>query len=135
MMQVSRFKITLRQLTLLILTAFLVWLFTQIPYDILREERFRAMGENRITVWIVDKKMDTTDGLTRKLLFYRYKDADGITRQSVVSADESTWNATRIGTPLAGFAAKVAPGLSRIIGQEEEPFRLWLRNALGEAAQ
>lgn len=113
----------------------MLWLFTQLPYGLIREERIRAYGEVKTTVWVLEQLPKQTSETNPYRLRFRYHGPDGILRESAVAVHRDIWESAFPGSGIQGFVSCANPSLCRLSGQEEEPFRLWLRNALGGAAK
>ncbi|QGY38749.1 hypothetical protein GM415_00865 [Pseudodesulfovibrio cashew] len=102
-----------------------------IPYDILREERFRIYGETSTTGVVLET---STEGNAapehRFLLRYKYVDQDGIAREATAPLPREAWSRYRPGQPIEVIYIRSRPGYSRIQDEIEPPFQKWLRKAL-----
>lgn len=120
-----------RTLGVLFIAAFL-WGLALIPYDIFREERFRLYGEVK-TVGLVTAVRTLgagEDSLSRYGVEYAYVDRDGFARRAVAPMPRERWADLRPGSRVVVYFAKSQPGLSRIRGQVEPVFQVWLRDML-----
>ena len=110
-----------------------VWLLTQIPYAIIRQERFRMFGETR-TMGLVLAKKELPEGFrgarTRWLVGYQYLDKDGFLRQGTAFVPEPEWRALSQGDRVPVWFPDTKPALSRMEGEVEPAFQLWLRHML-----
>lgn len=115
-----------RSLAILLAATFL-WMLTQIPYDIIRQERIRAFGETAAPAQVVGKDLLRENGEARHLVSYRYHGPEGQQRRRTALFPAKAWNAMRIGQAITIYYATGEPNLSRASGEQEESFRVWLR--------
>ncbi|CCH48635.1 DUF3592 domain-containing protein [Pseudodesulfovibrio piezophilus] len=102
-----------------------------IPYNILREERFRLFGESMTTGVVTEIRSEqATSGERLNFIEYKYVDNDGLARWGSARLPEATWKRFRPGSLLQVLYAKSRPDLARIQGEMEPPFQIWLRNLL-----
>lgn len=106
--------------------ALIVYLLSLIPYDILREERFRLYGEAKTTGVV----LETSGGGDSYQLAYKFVDQDGFARTVVAPVPKDIWQRYHPGNRIYVFYPRSQPGLSRIEGEIEPPFQVWLRNVL-----
>lgn len=111
--------------------ALIIYGLSLIPYEILREERFRLFGEAN-AVGVVTKVMtrETAEDDKRFVVTYSYVDQDGLPRQATAPVPEKLWKTYHKGSRVHVTYALSHPGLSRIKGEIEPPFQLWLRDVL-----
>lgn len=121
----------IRFLTGIVAVTLIVFVLSQIPYDILREERFRLYGETRTTGIVTARRTDGTEAIGSKfVLIYKYIDQDGYTRQYQSPMPRKEWERYRPGSRIEVYFAQSKPGLARVAGEIEPPFQLWLRRML-----
>ncbi len=120
----------MRRSLAVVLTATFLWLLTQIPYDIIRQERIRAFGEEPTQALVVSKSASL--GLEGELhqIIYRYVGPEGLNRQREAIFDAHFWQSVRPGNSITIYYALGEPNLSRAHLEIEDPFRVWLRNAV-----
>lgn len=106
---------------------FILW---QIPYDILREERYRLYGETRTTGLVLEVGADSSGDGYPFMLRYKYVDADGLARESTAPLPREEWEMYRPGNRIEVFFINARPNIVRVQGEIEPPFQLWLRNFL-----
>ncbi|WP_419785149.1 hypothetical protein [Pseudodesulfovibrio sp.] len=115
-----------------VVVAFILYLFSQVPYGVLREERARVFGEVH-TIGVVESvRSEAVPG--GKMLFfvgYKYADHDGLLRRAESRVGVTLWRRFSPGDRLHVFYARSKPGLARIPGQVFSPFQAWLRRVLG----
>jgi len=110
----------------------LVWGFSSIPYDILREERARLYGEELTTGQVVE--VDTVpegaaDG-ARIVITYRYVDPDGFARSAEARMPGHLWQRHRPGDVIKVIFVRTRPDVVRIPDEIEPAFQLWLRDVM-----
>jgi len=108
------------------LIIFILWL---LPYDILREERYRIYGETRTSGMVLEMGADPTTDYPF-MIRYKYIDADGIAREAMAPLDRERWEEYRPGNSIDVFYIRSRPNIVRITGELEPPFQLWLRDIL-----
>lgn len=103
----------------------------QIPYDILREERFRVYGETRTAGVVTETHTVVAEnGKRRYLIEYKYVDQDGFARTATAPLPDDLWKQYRPGSRIDVLYIRSKPGMSRIIGEIEPVFQVWLRRML-----
>lgn len=122
----------LRILTGVAFTAGFIWLLYQIPYDIFREERARAMGERQVSALVFEKKLvEDVDG-DLHIISYRYYDSDGVERIGVANMPRDLWKRLQKGSRVPVFYARSLPTLSRVKYMIEPEFQRTLRGWLAD---
>ncbi|SOB59798.1 conserved protein of unknown function [Pseudodesulfovibrio profundus] len=111
--------------------ALIILIFSQLPYEILREERFRLYGETRTTGIVTQVRTDTGATDNEKFLIdYKYLDQDGIVRYATAPLPKDIWVRFKPGNRLDVLYVRSHPDLSRVGGEIEPQFQLWLRKIL-----
>ena len=110
--------------------AAIVFALWSIPYDVLREERLRLYGETHTTGVVTQVRTDESHENRRYLIDYKYVDQDGFARQATAPLPKDLWERFRPGHRTPVFYANPKPGLSRVPGEIEPAFQLWLRGLL-----
>lgn len=111
--------------------ALIIFAFSQIPYDILREERFRLFGEVRTTGMVTETLTDNVpQEPPRFIVRYKYVDQDGQARHATALLPQPLWARYHPGSRIAVLYARPQPDLSRVPHEIEPAFQLWLRNLL-----
>lgn len=121
----------LRILIGLVAIALIVLTLYHVPYDILREERFRLYGEaatNGMVISIRTVAVKAHD--ERFAIDYKYIDQDGFRREASAAVPYTVWRGVCPGDRIEVFYALSRPGLSRVRGEIEPAFQVWLRDAL-----
>lgn len=110
----------------------IVWALYSIPYDILRQERARAFGENRTTglVLTVEKNDANQNSDNRYFITYKYIDPDAYAHVAAAPLPYDIWKKFAPGDRVIVFYAKNKPTLARISGQIHPPFQNWLIHIL-----
>jgi len=109
----------------------IIYTLSQVPYDILREERFRLFGEEYTTGIVTDLRTQTNgDRDSQFIINYKYIDQDGFARQAEASLPREIWSKYHPSSRIRVMYARTKPGLSRIKGEIEPKFQIWLRNLL-----
>lgn len=115
------------------LCALCIWLLYKVPYQMLREERMRAMGETK-TSGLVLKKYATETSTKYEtpwyLVEYRYRDNSGFTRDDKAVIDKTMWDGLNAGDTIVVWFASGNPGLVRVEGQVESDLQVRLREWL-----
>ena len=112
-------------------TALIIFAISQIPYDILREERFRIFGETRTTGIVLEVRTDTLEDAEKRFaILYKYVDNDGFAHQAIAPLQREIWERYRPGSRIEVVYAQSRPGLVRVHGEIEPKFQIWLRNLL-----
>lgn len=120
-----------RFVTGIIAVAFIGWILYCVPYDILREERFRLLGEKRTTgVVLAVHTGDATSSKARFMVDYKFVDPDGYARTAVAPLPEDIWKMYRPGNRVEVFYPSSKPEMSRIPHEIEPAFQVWLRSML-----
>jgi len=103
-----------------------------VPYGVLREERVRMFGERRTSGLVLETFTDTgaDDPSDRYGIEYKYVDPDGYAHTSFAKLPLDAWRHYRPGSPIPVFYAASRPELSRVAGEIEPEFQLWLREKL-----
>lgn len=121
----------LRILIGLVAVAAIVYVLSALPYEVLRQERHRLFGEE-VTIGRVTALR--TDAAPQKglqyFIDYKYVDQDGLARTGTAQVGRGLWIQFQTGARLNVLFARSRPGLSRIPGQVETPFQMWLRRML-----
>jgi len=111
--------------------ALIIFAFWNMPYDILREERFRLYGETRTTGLVTEVRTEASQGDSRTYFIdYKYIDRDGFAREAEASLPKSVWDKFHPGTRLDVLYVTGRPALSRVHGEIEPKFQIWLRSLL-----
>jgi len=111
--------------------ALIILILSQLPYDILREERFRLYGETRTTGIVMQVRTDTSATNNETFLIdYKYLDQDGIVRYATAPLPKEIWVRFKPGNRLDVLYVRSHPDLSRVGGEIEPQFQLWLRQVL-----
>ncbi|WP_147822127.1 DUF3592 domain-containing protein [Salidesulfovibrio onnuriiensis] len=111
-------------------TAGFVWLLTQIPYDIFRQERARAMGERLVHATVFEKKAVPDQDGTLLVISYRYYDLSGVEYIGVANMPEVLWKRLQKGSKVPVYYARSKPQLSRVRYMIEPEFQKRLRDWL-----
>lgn len=120
-----------RKLIGVIAVALIVFALWNVPYDILREERFRLYGETRTTGLVTEIRTETgSDNSREYFIDYKYIDQDGFARVEVAPLPKKLWDKFRPGSRVEVLYVTGRPGLVRIPGEIEPKFQIWLRNLL-----
>ncbi len=114
-----------------VVVALILYLFSLVPYDILREERHRMYGEVRTTGIVTEVRTDgdPADG-SRFVMGYKYIDEDGFARQADALLPRDVWEKMQPGSLVHVFFVRARPHLARIEGEIEPGFQVWLRGML-----
>lgn len=121
----------LRYLVGTVTVAAIIYALSLIPYDILREERFRVFGEASVIGVVTDTVIHgATNGRPQHLIRYTYVDQDGIPRKATAELPQTVWNKYRKGSRIRVIYARSHPSLARVEHEIEPPFQLWLRNII-----
>ena len=107
----------------------IIFVLSQIPYEILREERFRMYGETSV-VGVVTAVFRQEESSSQYAVQYQYVDQDGLSRHATAPLPKDIWSQYRAGSRLRVTYAVASPSLARIKGEIEPPFQLWLRSML-----
>lgn len=109
----------------------IIYVLSILPYDILREERFRIYGESR-TTGVVTGVKSVIDPSSSQCFRVEYKfiDDDGYARQGTADMPESKWKLIRPGSRIVVLYVRSRPELVRVEGEIEPPFQVWLRKVL-----
>lgn len=110
--------------------ALIIFILWQIPYDILREERYRIYGETRTTGVVVEVNADSTGESYPFVIRYKYLDMDGIARDTTAPLPREIWEMFRPGNKVDVFYITSRPHMARIAGEIEPAFQLWIREIL-----
>ena len=110
----------------------IIWAFYSIPYDILREERFRVFGEERTTGLVLAVEADKTapNPNDRFYIKYKYVDPDGFAHTTIAPLPHDIWQKFYPGSRVVVFYARSRTRLARIPGEIQPPFQIWLHNLL-----
>lgn len=109
----------------------IVWLLSLVPYDILREERFRLFGEKHTSgVVLALETNDSAAPENRFVIRYKFVDQDGYARTATAPLPEDIWSLYRPGNRIDVFYPSAKPELSRVPDEVEPPFQVWLRSVL-----
>ncbi len=116
---------------IIFLAALFLWLLYRVPYQVLREERARAMGETMTKALVLEKIQATSNpkdtGGTRYGLIYRYVDSDGFQHTRQGSFPKELWTSVQPGDEIDVLYAKGDSTLSRALDEIEAPFQVWIR--------
>jgi len=107
----------------------IVFILSQVPYDILREERHRMYGETVTTGMVTEVGADAASGYPFMVAF-KYVDSDGIAREATAPLPREVWEQYRPGSPIEVLYIRARPDIVRVMGEIEPPFQLWLRRML-----
>jgi len=108
-----------------------VWLLAQVPYEVLREERLRLFGEVRTTGMVEALRSESVPGEgMRFFVAYKYVDQDGLLQRSESRIEPGVWRRFSPGDKLHVLYVRTRPDLSRVGGQIDQPFQMWLRGVL-----
>lgn len=121
----------MRRLFGVIAIALIIFLLSEIPYDILREERFRLFGEMRTTGIVLAVHSDgaAAPGKTYSI-DYKYIDQDGYAHETSAPLARNVWETYHPGSRLEVIYVRSRPDLTRVKGEVEPAFQVWLRNVL-----
>lgn len=109
----------------------IVYLLASIPYDILREERYRLYGESRTTgVVTAVQTVPDTDGSSRYVIAYKFADGEGFVRQDEAPVPRTLWEKFQPGSRVMVLFVRSRPHMARIEGEIEPGFQVWLRKIL-----
>ncbi len=114
----------------ILLSATFLWLLTQIPYDIIRQERIRAFGEEPAQALVVSKSASLEPEGNKHQIIYRYIGPEGLSRQRKAEFDAPFWQSVRPGDSITVYYARGEPNLSRAHFEVEDSFRVWLRQTV-----
>lgn len=102
-----------------------------VPYDILREERLRLFGETHTMGLVTEVRSNTIQpDQPRFVIRYKYVDKDGFAREAEAPVPAAIWKTVHPGDRLEVFYVQSRPELSRIPGELEPSFQIWLRSVL-----
>ncbi len=118
-----------RKLIGIITIALIVFVLSQIPYELLREERFRLYGETR-TTGIVTDVYTANDHGRYFIVGYKYIDQDGFAHTAQAPLPKAIWQKFGPGSRIEVFYASGQPQLARVRGELEPAFQIWLRRLL-----
>lgn len=112
--------------------ATIIWGLYLIPYNILREERFRLFGEERTSGLVISVYTDemAQDLGSRFVIEYKYVDMDGFARTTTAPLPRAIWQKYRPGSRIKVFYPHTQPNLARVPNEIEPRFQIWLRNRL-----
>ncbi|QJB58329.1 hypothetical protein HFN16_01575 [Pseudodesulfovibrio sp. zrk46] len=110
--------------------AAIILLLWQVPYDILREERLRLFGETRTTGIVLESGTAADNGERLFLIKYKYIDNDGFARTALAPLPKQLWEQRQPGQRIEVFYVNGKADLSRVAGEQEPAFQLWLRDVL-----
>lgn len=110
--------------------ALIVFILWQIPYNILREERFRIYGETSTTGIILEVGADASGNGYPFMIRYKYVDADGLAREASAPLPRELWEQYRPGSPIEVIYITSRAEIARVPGEIEPRFQLWLRSVL-----
>lgn len=127
----SLFERVVRKLLGLAAVALIVFVLWGLPYDILREERYRLYGETRTTGLVTEVGTAVgSDDVREYFIDYKYIDHDGFARESQAELPKKIWDRFQPGSRVEVLYVSGRPALVRIPGEIEHPFQTWLRNTL-----
>lgn len=113
------------------LAALFLWLLYRVPYQVLREERARAVGEISTQAVVLEKikavANPNDEKGTRYGLIYRYVDSDGFQHTRQGNFTKEFWNDLRPGDEIDVLYAKGDSTLARAVNEIEAPFQIWVR--------
>lgn len=112
--------------------AAIVWGLSCVPYDILREERFRLMGETQTSGVVLAMYTNNTASSpdTRFVIKYKFVDPDGYARTILAPLPQNIWELCTPGSQVNVFYPSSKPEFARIPGEVEPAFQAWLRSVL-----
>lgn len=110
----------------------LIWAFASIPFDILREERARLYGEEVTTGVVLKVRSDESSEFpgAKLIVEYKYVDPDGFARIAEARMYDSEWQKYRPGRTIKIIFVRTRPEMSRIPGEVEPVFQVWLRDLM-----
>ncbi|MBU1247334.1 MAG: hypothetical protein KKB70_01440 [Proteobacteria bacterium] len=117
----------LRRLLAVLLTGLVLWLLTQVPYGIIRQERIRAFGETPAMATVVEVTAREGNAGRRYLATYRYIGPDGMARLRNAPFPLKAWRTLAPGSRIVVYYATGEPNISRARLELEVPFQVWLR--------
>lgn len=120
----------MRYVTGTLACALIVFVLWQLPYDILREERFRMYGEDTTTGIVLEVGADASGNDYPFMIRYKFVDPDGYAREAEAPLPRELWEQYRPGSPIEVFYITSRAHISRVKGEIEPPFQLWLREKL-----
>jgi len=127
---------SLRRLTRILIgiaaVSLIVWGLASIPYDILRAERSRLFGEEVTSGLVLKLRTDEAPDHphARVVIEYTYVDPDGFARRAEARLPDSQWRQYRPGKVIKILLVRGRPDISRIPGEVEPAFQVWLRNLM-----
>ncbi|WP_018124880.1 DUF3592 domain-containing protein [Desulfovibrio oxyclinae] len=117
------------------LTLLFLWLLYKVPYQMIREERVRLLGETKTTGEVLLKEKSSTSTSFETpwhTITFKYVDNDGYTRTEKVIMKEAYWQQLRPGSVVTVWFARAKPDLVRVEGMVESEMQTRLRNWLEE---
>lgn len=112
------------------MVALIIYALSQIPYTILREERFRIFGEASVVGVVTAAVEEGSGNESRYFIQYKYVDQDGVPREASAPLPQNVWKKYRMGSRIRVIYAQSHPALARVNHEIEPPFQLWLRDLI-----
>lgn len=113
-----------------IVTALICYALSTIPYEILREERTRVLGEQKSKGLIFSKRIEPDADGELHLITFRYADVDGVEHIGMANMPAIRWEQLNRGDLVTIFFARANPTLVRVQYMIEPAFQVKLRNWL-----
>ncbi len=119
----------MRKIIGIVAVAAIIATLSLIPYDILREERARLFGETLTTGLVLETAAYGAAQNDRTFtVHYKYVDGDGFAREATAPMPHDVWTHYRPGSRIKVLFVHSRPGISRVQGELEPPFQVWLRS-------
>lgn len=115
------------------LTLLFLWLLYKVPYQMLREERIRILGETYTSGEVLSKAQSKTTSKYETpwyTITFRYVDDDGYARTARAVMQEEVWRRLQPGSVVQVWFARAKPDLVRVKGMVESEMQVMLRNWL-----
>lgn len=115
-----------------VVVGLIIWGLVSIPYDILREERFRLFGEEITSGLVMTARSDDSGEHPGASLIieYKYVDPDGYARRGEARLPDSLWQRHRPGATITVILVRGRSDMSRIPDEVEPAFQVWLRDLM-----
>lgn len=117
--------ITFKKIIQIVLTALFLTALWNIPYNEIRTERIRSFGEKKAIGMITAREV-TGKKHINYWLTYSFVDPLGICRKRSVAVSKKCWEKHLGGDSIKVIYPVAQPGLSRIKGEIESPFVIFM---------
>lgn len=123
---------SLRLLLGVVAVALIVWGLAAVPYEVLREERYRLFGEELTSGLVLEVRTDESGEHpgARLLVQYKYVDSDGYAHRAAARIPDALWQQYQPGAVVRVLLAHGMPEISRIPDEVEPAFQVWLRDLM-----